>query len=440
MQETVLQHLPAFLKLVKVTLHDLRAAGAYLAYFTNRHGLIRIVNVRYLYLRGRKRHTDGTRLVHPEQRVGGNYGGRFAQAVSFHQPAAGAALKILLHFLRQRPAARDAHLKRGKIVLINALIIIQCRKHRRHSRHQRRTLEMDVVQDGLDVELGMENNRGAGMNGKVHDRRHRKHMEQRQRCDDGFLAALEAGKPHAALQSIDIEIGMGQHCGLGHSGSPAGILQHGHVAVRMDGDRLQLIACLKQIVKQHVFVIQRKRGDVFLARELECHALGERQLLLKFADDDFPEFRLAEALRHFRVERMQRQGEHDLGGGIVNLVAEVLGGIKRVIVYHRAARHQYGVIAHDELRAVGHEYADINATSDPEPLQPRRQLPDIIRKLSKARLTSHEIQGDMVRIGILRLIQQGKQGMRRDRYVPWDILRVGFKPRIVHTVLLITEN
>ena len=101
-----------------------------------------------------------------------------------------------------------------------------------------------------------------------------------------------------------------------------------------------------------MMAVLRQARDLAAPGHGEEIVLGKRQDTRHRADQDLTQSGLAQRRRYLGQHDPQIQGDHDPGLGVGDLVGDLLGGVERVEVDHRAAELEHRVVANHEIGRV----------------------------------------------------------------------------------------
>ncbi len=203
----------------------------------------------------------------------------------------------------------------------------------------------------------------------VHDPGHAEHVEQGQHAHDPLLAGAGVDRPAAHLLAVGQEGAVGEHRALGLPGGAAGVLQHRHVLVRHDLDRLELAVVGGQHLELDVVDVVGDVRDLLVPQEREQGALAPWQQAAHGPHHQGLEPRIPQPRRHLGIEPLDVQGHHDRGAGILDLARDLALGIERVVVDHRAAGLEHRKIADHVVGAVRQEQPDPHPAAHPQHLK-----------------------------------------------------------------------
>jgi len=264
------------------------------------------------------------------------------------------------------------------------------------------------------------------LDGRVHDGRHAVNVEEGQNAHVDFLGFLGV-QPVGSRHGVRHQVVVGQHGTLRDARRAARVLEAGQVFPRVYLDRLGLGRVpLYQLLEEVDAGPLLHLGRRYLAQEAAQDGLGLRQVVLEACDYDELQARLVPDLRYLFVQYVKRYYSHGLG--VVQLVLELTLRVERVYGRHDAPDPQDGVVAYDELRAVGQVDGYLIALLDSQVLEGRGQPTHGLVELLVGHLEALEDYGGGVRVLLGRTPQQLVQGDLWIFYAMWHPFWVELKP------------
>ena len=254
-------------------------------------------------------------------------------------------------------------------------------------------------------------------------------MEERQHAQHALDAARHLLQPGQALLRVGPEVAVRQHRALRHARGAAGILQHGDVAVGIDGGGRQRAV----IVGQRAEIEMRRiawpcRRVAALEQAIE-QALRRRQYVGHALHDNFLERGRTQQRGRQHIELLDVERDQHFRAGILDQVADFAGGVERVQIHHGAAGHRHREIADHIGRRIGQQQRHARALDDTVRGEARGGAAHQIADLAIGIAAPQKIETRLVAMhggGVEQQLMDRPAGIIG---MPIDSRRIGFKPR-----------
>ena len=262
-------------------------------------------------------------------------------------------------------------------------------------------------------------------------------MKEREHPQCHLFARRRLGVPEAVHVSVGDEVSVGQHRALGKARGAAGVLQEGQIGLGID----RRLPCGRSCALQEGTemldgcALRQRRSDIraglFRLRDrqpkLELSPL--RQVIDDGSHNDVLHGSAGPDLRHVVVDTVET--DHHLGTAIGQLMAQLSLGVERVVFDDHGAEPQRGEESDDVLWAVGQHEGHAIALGHSQSGERRGESVDLPLEFLVRQLRSEEGQRDVVREGGGCVVEESRQGERRELVVGRDPDRVAGKPRAV---------